>query len=93
MLHRSALLILSLSVGGCATFPAVPESPRVMQYGIQADIGPGGFFGFDSETGERMFRPFRDPKMKAGQCLSASDYEKEQAWVSELRELAEKRCR
>lgn len=87
---KTALLIIAISVVGCESLPPAPE---VVQYGVHADVEPPGFYGVNNKTKERVYRRFTDPRMKAGQCLDAKDYKEMQAWVKQVKEIAEKRCK
>ncbi|MGE3681943.1 MAG: hypothetical protein AB7G93_09470 [Bdellovibrionales bacterium] len=88
---RSALLIAVSSLISCAGLNIDPP-PKYVQYGVHADISPSGFYGVDSQTSERVFRQFDDPAMKGAQCLSAADYMNVQAYITYLRQEAQRRC-
>lgn len=89
-MRKSVLFAIAISLSGCAQLPKVP---RHVQYGTHADVNPPGFYGVDNESSERVYRTFQDPHMKAAQCLSVDDYRSFQAWVSQVKEIAEQRCR
>jgi hypothetical protein len=84
------IALLTILISGCAT---LEPAPRHVQYGIHADVNPPGFYGVDSETHERVYRAFDDPFMKAGQALSAPDYQAFQRYIDYLKREAEKRCK
>jgi len=86
---KSMLLTLSLSLSSCAN---LPEFPEVVQYGVYADVNPPGFYGVNNKTKQHVFKRFVDPSMKAAQCLDAKDYQKSEAWVKEVIEIAKQRC-
>jgi len=88
-MHKKALLIIAISMSACASLPDLPE---VVQYGVHANVKPPGFYGINSKTKVRSFRKFNDPVMKAGQCLSASDYQKMQNWVKQVEQIAKEKC-
>lgn len=89
-MRKKILLLIAISLCGCESLPPVPQH---IQFGVHADIMPPGFYGVNSETKEKVYRSFNDPKMKAGQCLDVEDYKKMQEWVKTVKEIAEGRCK
>lgn len=92
---KSVLLMVatSLSVGCVSGSVSLPPEPVLIQYGIHSDVKPGGFYGVNNKTSEYVYKAFLDAEMKAGQCLSAADYQKYQEWVDVIKEIAIRRCR
>jgi hypothetical protein len=90
MLRKMALLITSLELLACAT---VPKVPRHVQYGIYPNVEPPGFYGVDNETKERHYQGFMSQEMAGGQCLTAADYKSWAAWVQQVEEIAQRRCK
>jgi hypothetical protein len=86
---RLKLALFLLSLSACAELPPVPHH---VQYGVYADVNPPGFYGVDNETKAHQFRSFTDPRMKAAQCLTASDYAAWSRWISAVEQEARQRC-
>jgi hypothetical protein len=80
---------LVLAVSGCGSLPPFPE---VVQYGVHADVARPGFYGVNTRTSERVYKPFNSPSMKAAQCMSAADYAKSEAWIASVEKIARQRC-
>jgi hypothetical protein len=87
---KNVLLVIVINVAGCASLPPVPE---VVQYGVHADVNPPGFYGVNNKTGARDHNDFFDPEMKGAQCVTNDGYRKYEAWVQQIIEIAEQRCR
>lgn len=87
---KSALFVIAISVVGCAQLPPQPE---VIQYSIHADVNPPGFYGVNNKTQAHDYQDFSSSVMKAGQCLTAGGYSSYQAWLQQVKEIAEQRCR
>lgn len=90
MTLKIVLFLTTLSACACAT---LPPPPRHIQYGIQPDITPPGFYGVDSGDKSHHYEPLDSMKMKGGQCVSASDYKELMDYVDFLKEEARKRCK
>lgn len=90
MLKR-ALLITSLAVLSACQSP-FPKPPQHVQYGVHADIDPPGFYGVDSKTKQRFYKPFADGDMKGAQCLSAPDFERGQQHIKDVNDIIKNRC-
>lgn len=86
---KKALTTIALSLSACESLPKFPE---VVQYGAHADIKPPGYYGVDSDTGAKFYKPFTDPSMKGAQCLSPEDYKKSEDWVQSIVEIAKQHC-
>lgn len=87
---KKILLIIFLSLIGCAN---LPESPEVVQYGIYPDVNPPGLYGVNSKTQSKSYKSFNDISIKGAQCLMKNDYKAMQRWISELEKIAAKRCK
>lgn len=87
-MHKIALLIILTSLS-CAQLPKVPQHDK---YGIHANINPPGFYGVNNETHARTYRPFNDPAMKGGQCLTADHYRAFESWVQSVKTWGEQHC-
>lgn len=89
-MRKLALLIASLNFLGCGS---LPPAPHHVQYGVHADVRPAGFYGVDNQSKARIYRPFDDPAMKGGQCLTAGDYRAWANWIEAVKQEAERRCK
>lgn len=89
MLRKKAFLIICLNIS-CASLPPAPE---VVQYGIYNNVQPSGLYGVNTKTGAKSYRQFEDPRIKGAQCLVRQDFKAMQDWISELKKIAEKRCK
>jgi hypothetical protein len=87
-IHKSALLITSLSILGCSQLPPFPEV-----YQCQFNGNPRAFYCINTKTKERLKIDAGSDVMKGAQCLSADDYLKSEAWVEFVKSQAEKRCK
>ncbi len=88
-LRRILLTISLVSVASCGTM--VPAFPEVWQCGHSQKFGK--FVCYNSKTGKRMDRSLTSPYMEGSQCLSPDDYQKSEAWVEEVIEIAKSKCR
>lgn len=86
---KSVLLTISLGLSACAS---IPQPPRHVQYGVYPQVNPPGFYGVDSVTKDRIYRPLNDPAMAGAQCLSAPDFKTMQTYIDQLIQLAKQRC-
>lgn len=86
-MHKIALLILSLSFISCATLPPFPE---VEQCGYSKKFNK--FRCVDTETRKARNVRLDDPSMEGAQCLNLKDYQASEAWVSTVKDIAEKNC-
>lgn len=89
---KNALLITSLSIFNIASCDTAPKRPNTVEYGVHADLNQPGFYGFDPETDENVYRPFDDPFMKGAQAVSAGDYLKLKEWERKLKEWGSSHC-
>lgn len=88
---KSALLITSLSLTACGT--QLPSAPRHVLYGSYSQVEPPGFYGVDSASKERVYRPFNDPVMRGAQCLTTKDFAAWAAWVEAVKKIAKDKCK
>lgn len=86
---KVALLITVVSVTGCGS--VVPAFPEIYQCGY--DHIDGVFRCINTKTQERKLLHESDPSMNGAQCTSLDDYRKSEAWVAQVKEIAETRCR
>jgi hypothetical protein len=91
MLKKKLLIILTLSLAGCGT--QLPAAPKHVQYGAYASVNPPGFYGVDSASKERVYRPFNDPVMSGAQCLTTHDYAQWAAWIESVKRIAKEKCK
>jgi hypothetical protein len=82
------LLGITLSAAGCGQ---IPEAPAVWQCGYSVKFNK--FRCVNIKTNEKINLSRDDARMEAAQCLSADDFKASQDWVSELKRLAEQRCK
>lgn len=82
------LLATSLSLGACASLPPFPEVWQCA-YSIRFDK----FRCVNTKTKQKVNLRRDDPAMEAAQCLSADDYKKSERWVSQVIDIAEKKCK
>lgn len=86
--RKSVLLITCLSLSGCASLPPFPEIYQCAWNGT-----PRAFYCVNTQTKARIKIEAQDPSMKAAQCVSADDFKKVQAWVSQVEQVANEKCR
>jgi len=90
-MHKSVLLIIVISASfltvGC---DKLPKAPEVWQCSLSQ---PTRLFCINSKTGAEMIVNTDDPNFVGAQCLSLSDYESMQSWISAIKKIAEEKCR
>lgn len=81
------LLIISLNVA-CAQLPDFPE---VYQCVYLPSMNK--FRCVNTRTKAKISLRLDDPRMNKALCVSVDDYRKSEAWVSQVKQIAERRCK
>lgn len=84
---KMSLLIISLSILSCAH---LPDHPAVWQCGYTVKFNK--FRCVNVKTKQAINLKRDDPRMEGAQCLSVNDYERMEAWLQQVKEIAERRC-
>jgi hypothetical protein len=82
------LLALLILLTGCGKLPAFPETLQCA-YSHSNQL----FFCVNTKTKEKVRLRADDPWMKNAQCVSLDDYRAGQAWIQNLKNIAERRCK
>lgn len=69
----------------------IPDAPEVWQCAF--DGLPRSFYCINTKTKERIKVSSDNEAFVGAQCLRLEDYRKMQAWVKDLKKLAEERCK
>lgn len=94
-MRKKILLIISLSalLGGCT--PSLPTFPEIVQCQLvlQEPLSASAWVCVNVVTKASEVRAWSDPRMNHAQAMTADDYLKSEQWVSEVKAIAEKRCK
>jgi hypothetical protein len=85
---KSALLILSLSVGACGS---VPRFPQVEQCAYSVKFNKFRCVNVKTKAKRNVSRESKE--MEGAQCLSINDYKQAETWLATVKEMAERKCR
>ena len=87
-LIKLKMTLLAITLSACGR---IPDPPPVWQCAHSVKFNK--FRCVNIATKEAVNVSRSDPRMEAAQCLSADDYKASERWVSELKKLAETRCK